>query len=196
MLAERLRAYEGRLPPLTATQIELLNEHFQLLLKWNKVINLSAVRDEAEIVERHYCESLFLGAQLPAGPHTIVDIGSGAGFPGIPVAILRPDCSVTLVESHQRKAAFLKEGARQLPNLSVESNRVEALGIGFDCAISRAVALVDIWPWIRKRALSGLFLTGELDMTTLPGVDWDPPILLPWGGRRHLQMFHVKHLVS
>jgi 16S rRNA (guanine(527)-N(7))-methyltransferase RsmG len=196
MLAERLRAYEGELPPLTAAQIELLNGHFELLLKWNKVINLSAVRDEAEIVERHYCESLFLGARLPAGPLSIVDIGSGAGFPGIPVAILRPDCSVVLVESHQRKAAFLKESARQLPNVSVESKRVESLEIGFDCAISRAVTLAEIWPWIRKQARLGLFLTGDLDTNPFTGVDWDPPVLLPWGDRRRLQMFHVKHLVS
>jgi 16S rRNA (guanine527-N7)-methyltransferase len=73
---------------------------------------LSSIRDAETAVVRHYCESLYLAIHLPPGGHRIVDLGSGAGFPGFPIAVARPECSVVLVESHQRKAAFLKEAAR------------------------------------------------------------------------------------
>jgi 16S rRNA (guanine527-N7)-methyltransferase len=82
-----------------------LRAHFELLQRWNKSLNLTRI----DSVERNYGESLFLGRHLPPGPLRICDIGSGAGFPGFPVAVLRPDCEITLIEAHQRKAVFLKE---------------------------------------------------------------------------------------
>src|SRR4029079_17083947 len=91
---------------LTPQQLTLLEEHYSLLLRWNQKMNLTRITSLQDAVRYHYCESLYLATRLPQGPLRIVDIGSGAGFPGIPVAIYRPDCSVDLVDSHQRKAIF------------------------------------------------------------------------------------------
>src|SRR5260370_802044 len=98
-LSELLSPFAEWLPTLTSAQMEALAAHLQLLQKWNRKINLTAIRDLPEAVRRHIAESLFLAAQLPPGPVTICDLGSGGGFPGVPVAIARPDCRVTLVES-------------------------------------------------------------------------------------------------
>src|SRR6266436_9755293 len=95
------------------------------MLHWNKVINLTRIERLEEVVDRHYAESLFVGANLPFGSLTIADLGSGAGFPGFPIAVLRPECSVTLIESHKRKAVFLKEASRALPNVVVLAQRAE-----------------------------------------------------------------------
>ena len=81
-----------------------------------------------------------MGSRLPAGVLRIADVGSGAGFPGFPVAVLRPDCSVTLIESHQRKAVYLKEASRKLPNVRVLSKLAEDvadIGEEYDWVISR-----------------------------------------------------------
>ena len=78
------------------------------LERWNKKMNLTSVQPGKETVLRHYCESLFFGSHLASESiDSIADIGSGAGFPGVPIAILKPECNVTLVESNQRKAVFL-----------------------------------------------------------------------------------------
>src|ERR1700738_4164741 len=103
------------------------------MIRWNQSINLTTVTDPAEAVERHYGESLLLAEHLTAG--RVVDIGSGAGFPGIPVAVVRPECHVTLVESHQRKAVFLREATRQMSNVRVIAKRIEAVQEGFDWSI-------------------------------------------------------------
>ena len=129
----------AELGPLSPIQIKQLEKHYNLLARWNKVLNLTSLRDPRDIIERHYGESLFLGRQLPSGPLRIADIGSGAGFPGIPVAILRPDCSVWLIESHQRKSVFLREATREINNIHVMAQRAEDIKEHFDWAISRAV---------------------------------------------------------
>ena len=95
MFAELLRAKLGLFCDLSGAQVAALEQHYGLLTRWNKVLNLTAVRSVEEAVERHYCESVFAAIHLPAGPISVADVGSGAGFPGIPIAILRPDCLVT-----------------------------------------------------------------------------------------------------
>src|SRR6185436_3716445 len=90
----------GVLSPLQLSQLKL---HYELLSRWNRRINLTRITELKESVELNYCESLFLASALPPGRLRIMDVGSGAGFPGIPVAIFRPDCQIDLVESHQRK---------------------------------------------------------------------------------------------
>src|SRR5206468_1621010 len=95
------------------------------LLRWNRKLNLISVHTEDQMIERHYYESLFLGQHLPTGSLRIADIGSGAGFPGFVVAVQRPDCTVNLIESHQRKAVFLREAARDVPNIRVSAKRAE-----------------------------------------------------------------------
>src|SRR5580693_9684977 len=109
-------------------------------MHWNRRLNLTRIEDLEDAVRLHYCESLFLGKFLPAGALRIADVGSGAGFPGFPVAVLRPECTVDLVESHQRKAVFLREARAELGNIRVIGARAETLGQGsYDWVVSRAV---------------------------------------------------------
>ncbi len=132
------------LPDPPATLIPRLSTYLDLLLKWNARTNLTAIRDPEEIVRRHFGESLFAARHLapanldsanldPANPDqgtiTLLDFGSGAGFPGLPIALLRPDIQVTLAESQNKKAAFLREAVRTLtlPNVEVWAARVETL---------------------------------------------------------------------
>jgi 16S rRNA (guanine(527)-N(7))-methyltransferase RsmG len=182
LFAEELEKRIRGICSLSPEQIKKLEAHYELLLRWNKIINLTAIRDEAEIVERHYCESLFLGSRLPEGPLHIADIGSGAGFPGFPVAVLRADCKVTLIESHQRKAAFLKEAARDTENVRVLAKRAEEVEARFHWVISRAVRYEDIAPAVRLLGPNVALLAGEKTGSS---------IQLPWGNHRYLT-FHVK----
>jgi 16S rRNA (guanine527-N7)-methyltransferase len=80
--------------------------YLSLLLRWNARVNLTAVRDEGGILSRHFVESIACARALPAGIATLLDFGSGAGFPGIPIALCRPEIAVTLAESQGKKAAF------------------------------------------------------------------------------------------
>src|ERR1035438_6152911 len=100
---ETLRAEFSRYGALSDSQLCLMELHYELLLHWNRKLNLTRITDLREAVQLHYCESLYLAEFLPKQPLRIVDVGSGAGFPGIPLAIYRPDCTIDLVESHQRK---------------------------------------------------------------------------------------------
>jgi 16S rRNA (guanine(527)-N(7))-methyltransferase RsmG len=179
-----------RFSPLPEDRAKLLEEHYSLLTRWNKTLNLTRVEAPAEAVERHYAESLFLGAQLPEGPLRIADVGSGGGFPGIPVAILCPSCSVTLIESHQRKAVFLREASRKLPNVKVLALRAEEVKERFDWVVSRAVSFEDLRKPL-KLAPSAALLTGSEPL----GAGWQV-IPLPWAPLRAVQVFHVKQLES
>lgn len=112
-------------PPNILPQLSL---YLDLLLKWNAHTNLTAIRDPEEIVRRHFGESLFAAHHLAPETPTLLDFGSGAGFPGLPIAILRSDIHVTLAESQNKKATFLREVVRTL-NLKTEvwSSRVESM---------------------------------------------------------------------
>lgn len=172
---------------LSGTQIDQLYEHYVLLDRWNKKINLTTVEPGTQMVVRHYCESLFFAVHLEAQGGSVADIGSGAGFPGVPLAILKPESSVTLVESHQRKAVFLKEATRTLENVSVVPRRAEALSTGFDWLVARAVKPMDVVALIPRLALNiGLMLGQDdfLDIKTAKHIAWSEPIQLPWGDRR------------
>jgi len=128
----------------TAEQLARFKIHFDLLQRWNAKINLTSVRDPEEILRRHFVESAYLTKVLPLGPGKLIDVGSGGGFPGIPVKILAPDTEVVLVESVQKKATFLKEVARAigLPALSVFAGRLEDLApANADWLTMRAVRL-------------------------------------------------------
>ena len=173
---------------LTDAQAEALESHYDLLVRWNRTLNLTAIRDLPEIVERHYGESIFLAAHLPAGPLRIADVGSGAGFPGLPVAIYRADCVVTLIESHQRKAVFLKEAARGLSNVRVLARRAEQVEEEFDLAISRAVSYEDLIPSLKALAPAAVLLGGAESPPAEMGFVWEAPVALPWGQQRYLRM--------
>jgi 16S rRNA (guanine527-N7)-methyltransferase len=165
-----------------------LEEHYQLLRRWNKVLNLTSIDNYEEAVERHYGESLFLGQHLPPGHLTIADIGSGAGFPGIPVAVLRPDCTVTLIEAHQRKAVFLREATRKLPNIRILAKRVEDVTESFAWVVSRAVSYEDLGKNLKRLGRRAALLTGAEPPPESLGFEWETPIPLPAGRQRFLRV--------
>lgn len=188
MFRELLRERLSGTASLTTKQLNALEGHYQLLVRWNRVLNLTSIKDLAEVVELHYCESIFLALHLPAGKLRVADIGSGAGFPGVPLAILRPDCSVTLIEAHRRKAVFLREATRQLPNVRVLPARFQDVDEPpFDHVVSRAVSYNDLMPALKKLGRSADLLTGGEEPPEELGFVWEAPILLPWGRSRFLR---------
>ena len=174
---------------LSATQLEALERHHALLKAWNARMNLTRIESSEDSARLHYGESLFAGQRLPQEPLTIADVGSGPGFPGIPVAVLRPDCTVTLIESNHRKAVFLKEASRGLPNIRILAARAEDVTDRFHWVISRAVRPESVLklPITQDFAL----LTSELELATLqlPNL----VVKSPYGMNRVLAMFHVEH---
>jgi 16S rRNA (guanine527-N7)-methyltransferase len=182
VLVERLHG----IVELSADQLARLQAHFELLTRWNRVLNLSSVEGVGEIVERHYCEALFLASHLPAAPLRIVDIGSGAGFPGFPVAVVRPDCEVTLVEAHQRKAVFLREASRDAGNIRVMPVRAETVVERFDLAISRAVSYADLVKPLKRLSDAADLLTGGEAPPVSLAMEWEE-VSLPWGKSRYLR---------
>jgi 16S rRNA (guanine527-N7)-methyltransferase len=173
--------------PLSAAQESALEAHLEMLLRWNQKLNLTAVRNREEAIQRHYCESLFLGMRLPPGAWKIADIGSGAGFPGFPVAVLRPDCQVTLIESHQRKAVFLRESSRSQSNIRVLTKRAEEVTDRFDRVISRAVSYEDLASFLKNLAPAADLLTGAEEPPSEIGFVWRAAVPLPWGKQRFLR---------
>jgi 16S rRNA (guanine527-N7)-methyltransferase len=124
----------------TQRAAESLAAYGNLLLQWNARFSLTAIRDEAQVIERHLMEGVFAAEHHPAGA-TALDFGSGTGVPGIPIAICRPDLSVMLAESQRKKATFLQEVVRTLGlNTTVHAGRAETLPPGgFDTVWMRAV---------------------------------------------------------
>lgn len=143
---ELLRAEFEPFGNLSEEQLGLLEQHYQLLARWNKRLNLTRITELEEAVRFHYCESLFVGRFLPPGPLKVADLGSGAGFPGIPLAVIRPDVEFVLIESDLRKAVFLREAARNLKNVKVLEKRFQDVSDRFDWIVSRAVSTAEIFP--------------------------------------------------
>ncbi|MGK2925432.1 MAG: 16S rRNA (guanine(527)-N(7))-methyltransferase RsmG [Lysobacterales bacterium] len=142
--AESLRAGLAQLPgpALDAAQVAQLLAYLDLLARWNRTYNLTAVRDPAEMVTRHILDSLAVLPWLPGG--RLLDAGSGAGLPGIPLAIARPELQVTLLDSAGKKVRFLRHVCRELPLGNVEplQERLETYPAEapFDAIVSRAFA--------------------------------------------------------
>ena len=128
---------EALAPPLLA--------YLALLLRWNGTYNLTAIRDPAEMVTKHLLDSLAMASHVPDAP--LADLGTGPGLPGIPLAIARPGCTVTLVESNGKKARFLREAVRtlDLANARVAESRAENLAEPGAYAVitARALATLD-----------------------------------------------------
>jgi 16S rRNA (guanine527-N7)-methyltransferase len=128
---------------LDETRLRAISTYIDLLLKWNARINLTAIRESGEIVQRHFGESLFAAKYILEQklPQTAIDLGSGAGFPGVPFAMLAPQVQVTLIESQQKKATFLRELVHSLglKNVKVFSDRAESYSGTVDLVMLRAV---------------------------------------------------------
>jgi 16S rRNA (guanine527-N7)-methyltransferase len=146
------------LPDASPGLCSKLSIYLDLLLRWNARTNLTAIRDPEEIVQRHFGESLFTAAQLPPAT-TLLDFGSGAGFPGLPIQLFLPDLAVTLAESQGKKASFLREAVRVLDlQTEVWPSRVEAMpqGRNFTVVALRAVDNMDsAIAEANRRVLSG-----------------------------------------
>jgi 16S rRNA (guanine527-N7)-methyltransferase len=115
-IGELLRPYTADAAPVQIDWPRIydqLSVYLALVLKWNARVNLTAIRSPEEIVRRHFGESLFAGLHLGICG-SLLDFGSGAGFPGLPIQVLRPELRVTLAESRQKKASFLREVIRTL----------------------------------------------------------------------------------
>ena len=160
--------------------------YLELILKWNARINLTAIRTPEEIVRRHFGESLFAGLRLGACS-TLLDFGSGAGFPGVPIQLLRPDVQVTLAESRTRKATFLREVLRTL-DLSTEvwPNRVQAMHADrqFDAVAMRAVDdMVAAVGEAAIRASDRVVIIGTARLVAYPALatdfNFEEPVALP-----------------
>ncbi len=185
--------------PLSETQLGQIKSYLDLLLRWNAKTNLTAVRSPEEMITRHFGESFFAAAHLIAGekPQAAIDLGSGAGFPGLPLAIYAPEVSVTLIEAHNKKATFLKEVVRSLAlkNATVVVERAESL-VGKSKAnlvTMRAVekfsegatlAVTLLAPEGRLALLIGAAQAGEV-RRLLPGA-WESPVAIPGGNVRVL----------
>lgn len=131
---------DAGLGPLGEAAIGRLSVFVSLILRWNSRVNLTSVRDEDGIISRHIIESIDVSYRLPDQIRTLLDFGSGAGFPGIPIAICRPEIEVTLAESQNKKAAFLMEAVRTLGiEARVHAGRAQELKSQFACVTLRAV---------------------------------------------------------
>jgi len=172
--------------------------YLELILRWNARTNLTSVREPEGIIQRHFLESIACARMLPVGIATLLDFGSGAGLPGIPIAICRPEIAVTLAESQGKKAAFLREAVRGLElNVAVFAGRAESLPTQFDCvtlravdrmeqAVNAAAALVRIWGWLAPMTTTSNL--SKLQSAVGPRFTWATPKAPPGSDERILAL--------
>ena len=186
---------------------ERLSSYLDLLEKWNRIYNLTAIRERASMQSHHINDALAVLAHLPTKRHLrLLDVGSGGGIPGIPIAIARPDWHVTLVDSNQKKVAFLTQAAIELglSNVRAIGTRIEDFRSDepFDVAIARAFADVATFarlaaPYLAQDgilvAMKGALPHAEID--ALPPqirVEATPSLIVPdLDAERHLVIMRV-----
>ncbi len=191
-----VRLAAAELEPLDEATTAQFEAYFTLLLRWNSKINLTAIRGEDAILSRHFVESIACARALPAEIASLLDYGSGAGLPGIPIALCRPGIAVTLAESQAKKAAFLREAVRVLGiQAIVHEGRAEALREKFDCvalrAVDRMAAAVKAAGELTRAGgwLAGITTDGEfaaIREAAGPGFKWSELLRLPGGQHRVL----------
>jgi 16S rRNA (guanine527-N7)-methyltransferase len=179
-------------------QVQQIQQYTKLLWIWNDKVNLTAIRDPLEILYRHFCESMFGAALLPVELCRLADVGSGGGFPGIPLKIMRPDLQVFLVESNFKKATFLAEVVRELglTDTRVLVSRFAELGeevAPLDMVCSRALGdFANFLEWAaspRVAAKQALLWLGGRDLDevrTRPSWIWSEPLAVPKSLQRFL----------
>ncbi len=182
--------------PLDAATAAQFEAYLALLLRWNPKINLTAIRDEEGILARHFVESIACAQALPQEIASLLDFGSGAGFPGIPIALCRPEMQVALAERKGKKAAFLREAVRVLGiRAKVFHGDAKTVTERFDCVVLRAVermaeavraagALVEANGWLAVMSTDGEREAVQSGM----GDDfrWEASVRLPGGDSRLL----------
>jgi 16S rRNA (guanine527-N7)-methyltransferase len=179
-----------------AEQIEQIREYITLLLTWNEKLNLTAIRDPLDILYRHFCESMFATKTVDISACRIADIGTGGGFPGLPLKIMVPSLDLVLVESNIKKATFLAEVVRALglDSVNVSVSRYEELGeevAPLDYVCARAVGeLPPLLKWAHsesvgsKRVMLWLGAKDAEDVSKIGGWAWDAPVAVPQSLRR------------
>jgi 16S rRNA (guanine527-N7)-methyltransferase len=186
-----------QLDPVSA-EVEAKFSAFQTLLDhWNARMNLTSIRDRRQQVSRHFVESISCARHLPPGIETVLDFGSGAGFPGIPIALCRPELRVTLGESQGKKASFLREAVRTLGtgNVEVFDGRIENMeeGRAFGAVTMRAVdkmptALAIAAQRVRIGGVLVVFATEASDDPEPEGFEWREEWKLPGSERSLLKI--------
>lgn len=182
---------------LHAGEAGQIGTYVDLLQRWNARVNLTAVRREEDIVTRHFGESLFAARRLLGGEAiSVFDLGSGAGFPGLPLALHTPQAQVTLIEANGKKAAFLREviAALGLKNARVFQGRAEDCREEADLVTMRAVekfeqSLTLAAGLVRPGGRLGLLIgSSQVDAAQRSGVsfEWQPPVPVPGGHSRVL----------
>jgi 16S rRNA (guanine527-N7)-methyltransferase len=190
---------------LSSTQLDNISTYIDILTHWNARINLTAIRDEEEIVTRHFGESLFAArclfpeaseSEARKGRVTVADVGSGAGFPGIPMKLWAPGIQLTLIESNHKKATFLREVCRSLTltDVDIKNARGEKVVETYDVVTLRAVenfgeALRIVAGLVAREGRIALLIgSSQVDTarSTLRDVAWRPPLSVPLSQERVL----------
>jgi 16S rRNA (guanine527-N7)-methyltransferase len=194
-IVKALREFQLELSP---AQINAIRQYIAMLLAWNEKINLTAIREPVEILYRHFCESMYAAAAIPLSTGRLADVGSGAGFPGLPLKIARPDLDVFLIESNIKKATFLAEISRELnlADIRVLVSRYEELAeevAPLDYVCSRALGEFDKFlNWAhspRVAAKQAILWAGGRDVDeirSVKGWSWREPITIPKSLQRFL----------
>src|SRR5215831_6559746 len=183
---------------LSNFQVKQIQQYTRILLAWNDKINLTAIRDPLEILYRHFCESMYGATVLPVEKCRLADVGSGAGFPGLALKIVRPDLELFLVESNVKKATFIAEVIRELglTDAKVLVSRFEELGeevAPLDFVCSRALGdFPRFLGWagspqvLARNALLWLGRRDLDDVKAVRGWEWEAPIPMPHSLQRVL----------
>ena len=183
---------------LDERQILQIQQYMRLLLTWNEKVNLTAIRDPLEILYRHFCESMYAAVAVPLDSGRLADVGSGGGFPGLPLKIIRPNLQAFLVESNIKKGTFLAEVVRdlELTDVRVLISRYEELAeelTPLDFVCSRAVGeFGPFLEWASSERIAAkqviLWIGGrDLDDVRRNRIwEWREPIAVPHSLRRYL----------
>jgi 16S rRNA (guanine527-N7)-methyltransferase len=189
---------------LQGDQISMVREYVQLLLKWNQIISLTTVTDRDEILRRHFAESMFAAKARPVENCRLADVGTGPGFPGLPLKILVPSLKLILIESNKKKCAFLSEVVRalELKEVEVIPERFEQLRpetLPVDLVSARALGEFKEllrWSGFALKAGGNLMLWLGSDDATRVATNqnwlWEPAIKIPDSQRRFLLMGRPK----
>ncbi len=182
----------------SAPQIEMIREYVRLLIKWNRSISLTTIEDPFEIVSRHFGESIFAVSAIPLYICRLADVGTGAGFPGLALKIIFQDLNLLLIESNNKKCAFLSEVVRALGLTSVEISpkrfeEINESGGKMDIIAARALGgFPKLLRWTNRVITDHgkvVLWVGLEDVNTISatgGWAWEPAIKIPESQRRYL----------
>jgi len=190
--------------PAYDDQVLQIQQYIKILLTWNEKINLTAIRDPLEILHRHFCECMYAAEAIPLEKGRLADVGSGGGFPGLALKIMRPGLQVFLVESNIKKVTFLAEVIRELGlnGAQVLARHYEELGeemAPLDYICSRALGeFPSFLEWARSDQIAArqvILWIGARDLEEIQRIktwDWREPISVPHSLRRLLLVGNKK----